>query len=120
MALWTIDPSLLEALEKVTIGDTRPDLTFILDVPAEIGLKRAAELRRFAGQDADRFELEDGHFHEKLREAFLAIARREPERCVVIDGSREPDAIEGDIWRAVAERLIPMPASLTQMSTANG
>ena len=105
--LGNIDPSVMRALEDATIGDTRPDLTFILDVPADTGLGRAAERRRASGEGADRFEREDAGFHARLRDAFLDIARREPGRCVVIDGSRDPDLVEADIWSSVTERLLP-------------
>jgi dTMP kinase len=117
--LGDIDPSLMRALEEATIGDTRPDLTFILDVPVETGLARAAE-RRSAGQGADRFEREDRGFHERLRDAFLEIARREPGRCVVIDGNRDPDLVEADIWTAVTERLLPGAAAVMETSLAHG
>jgi dTMP kinase len=105
-ALGDLDPALIRALERATIGDTRPDLTFVLDVPAEIGLARAAERRRAAGKGADRFEGEGRAFHERLRQAFLAIAGDEPDRCLVIDAAREPDSVAEDIWRTVADRLL--------------
>ena len=117
-ALGNVDPALIRALERATIGDTRPDLTFILDLPAEIGLARAAQRR--SGQGADRFEVEDAAFHERLREAFLAIAREEPGRCVVIDADRDPDVVEADIWRTVSERVLPMFPAATRMSMADG
>jgi dTMP kinase len=117
-ALGDISPDMMRALEAATIGDTRPDLTFILDVPAEVGLARAAERRRAGGQSADRFEREDKGFHERLREAFLDIARREPGRCVIVDADRDPDLVEADIWRHVAERLLPEPVAET--SPADG
>ena len=104
----------MRALEWATLDGTRPDLTFILDLPAEIGLARAAERRRAEGKDADRFEGEGRAFHERLRDAFLAIAHDEPDRCVVIDAAREPDLVAGDIWRSVADRLLgQMPTELT-------
>ena len=118
-ALGKIEPGVMRALEDATIGDTRPDLTLILDVPAEIGLARAAERRRTAGQGADRFELEDRSFHERLRQAFLDIARQEPGRCLVIDASREPDLVEADIWRSVAARLLPAVEAVAQASPAH-
>jgi dTMP kinase len=117
-ALGKIDPGVMRALERATIGGTRPDLTFILDVPAEIGLARAAERRRGAGTAADRFEGEGRAFHERLREAFLAIARDEPERCVVVDAAREPDPIAADIWHSVADRLLARAATETTASNA--
>jgi dTMP kinase len=119
-ALGDIDPNLMRALEEATIGDTRPDLTFILDVPAATGLARAAERRRNAGQGADRFEREDAGFHERLRDAFLDIARREPGRCIVIEGNRDPDLVEADIWNSVAERLVHEAATLIEASATDG
>ena len=119
-ALGKIEPGLIRALEEATIGDTRPDLTFILDLPAETGLARAAERRGALGHSADRFEREDTGFHERLREAFLDIARQEPERCVVVDADRDPDLVEAEIWRIVAERLLPGAATVAQMSPADG
>jgi dTMP kinase len=102
-ALGAVDPQLIRSLERVTVGDNIPDLTIILDVPAEIGMTRAAA-RRGAGQ-ADRFEAEDLSFHHKLRETFLEIARREPERCVVIDGTQAPEQVKAVIWQTVRERF---------------
>ena len=117
--LGDLDPVLIRALERTVLGDTRPDLTFILDVPAEIGLARAAR-RRAAGQSADRFETENPAFHSKLREAFLAIAREEPGRCVVIDGYRDAEAIEADIWRVLSDRVLPGLLAAPRMSMADG
>ncbi len=119
-ALGDIDSNLISALEEATISDTRPDLTFILDVPAAPGLARAAERRRNAGQGADRFEREDAGFHERLRDAFLDIARREPGRCIVIEGNRDPDLVEADIWNSVAERLLAGTATVMEASPADG
>jgi dTMP kinase len=107
-ALGNVAPEVIRALERATLGDTRPDLTIILDLPAEVGLARAAERRRVGGQKADRFELEASSFHEKLREAFLRIARDEPVRCVVVDADRDVDLVAADIWRIVTERLRPV------------
>jgi dTMP kinase len=105
-ALGELDPNLIRSLEQATVGDTRPDLTFILDVPADVGLARAAERRRVAGKSPDRFEGEGRGFHERLRDAFLSIAADEPARCVVIDANRDADLVAADIWRVVADRLL--------------
>ncbi|MGB6177368.1 MAG: dTMP kinase, partial [Methylocella sp.] len=66
-----LDPQFLRALERVTLGDVRPGLTLIFDLPVAQGLARAAA-RRGAGEAPDRFEREDLEFHESLRAAFLA------------------------------------------------
>ncbi len=99
-----LDPDLLASLERVAVGDCRPDLTLILDLPAGQGLARAAS-RREAGEAADRFEREGLAFHETLREAYLAIARAEPARCAVVDASAGQDEVAAAIWAAVRERL---------------
>ncbi len=93
------------------MGANRPDLTLILDLAPEIGLKRAAE-RRQTGP-ADRFELEGLHFHETLRRAFLDTAAAEPWRCAVIDADRSEDEVAAAIWSAVETRLDPARALKT-------
>ena len=103
-ALGKVDMKLIRSLERVTVGPTVPDLTFVLDVPANIGLARAKTRRGTA--TADRFESEALEFHEDLRRAFLVLAEREPKRIVVIDGRAPRDVVAERIWAAVEERLL--------------
>jgi len=111
-ALGNVDQRLIRSLERVTVGSAYPELTFIMDVPAEIGLARAKSRR---GQDAaDRFEAESTEFHEKLRLAYKALAAEEPERCVVIDGRAPREAVAERIWSAVRERLHPGSIGITE------
>ncbi len=100
-----LDPRFLRALERVTLGDVRPGLTLILDLPVAEGLARAAA-RRGAGEATDRFEREDLEFHENLRAAFLAIAAVEPVRCAVIDAARAEEDVANEIFEVVSNRLI--------------
>lgn len=100
--LGNVDARIIRALERATVGDTMPDLTIVLDVPVEVGFARVAS----RGQAKDRFESEDIEFHIQLREAFLDLARNEPNRCVTIDASQEPDVVATRIWFAVTERLL--------------
>jgi dTMP kinase len=99
-----VSPALVNAMQRVTIGDLKPDLTIILDVPVELGLKRAA-VRRGSGA-ADRFESEDIKFHQDLREAYREIAASEPQRCVIIDAQGDVDSVAGRVWAALRERLL--------------
>ncbi len=95
------DPALIAALEAHVIGETRPDLTLLLDLPAEAGLARAS-----ARGDAEaRFEGKGLAFHQRLRNGFLAIAAAEPDRVCVIDATPAPEAVEAAIWTAVSDRL---------------
>ena len=110
-ALGNVDQRLLRGLERITVGEFRPDLTFILDVPPEIGLARATE-RRGSGE-ADRFEQESLDFHEKLRAAYREIAAGDPERCVLIDSQQPKERVAERIWAIVNERLDPTLAPIT-------
>ena len=103
-----VDPRSIRALERIVVGDTKPDLTFILDVPTEVGMQRAANRRGASG--ADRFEGEAMAFHEKLRDGFLMLAASEPERCVLIDATAPKDEVAEQIWRVVNERFDPAMA----------
>jgi dTMP kinase len=91
------DPALIAALERFILEATRPDVTLIFDLPVEVGLERA---HARAGAEM-RFESKGQAFHERLREGFLAIARAEPQRCVVIDATGSPGAVETKVWDAV-------------------
>src|SRR5215471_9504937 len=102
-SLGHLDPRFIRALERVSVGDLKPDLTFILDVPAEVGLARA-HMRRGEGM-ADRFEAESRAFHEALRDAYLRLAAEEPDRCVAIDATEPKPAVAERIWKIVVERL---------------
>lgn len=103
-----VAPAVLNAMERVTIGDLKPDLTIILDVPVEIGMQRAAS-RRGTGAP-DRFEAEDRKFHQELRDAYRQIAAAEPQRCVLIDANADPDTVAANIWTALRERFFPTGA----------
>jgi dTMP kinase len=94
----------ISALERLTLKGLTPDLTIILDLPVEEGLRRAAKR---PGNGPDRFESENLAQHERIRKAFLDIAEEEPNRCVVIDASKPEALVAEDVWEAVAARLRP-------------
>jgi dTMP kinase len=110
--LGKVDQKLIRGLERVTVGAAMPDLTFLLDVPANVGLARAT--RRRAGTAADRFEAETLEFHEDLRRAYRADAQEEPKRIVIIDGRPPRDIVAERIWTAVSERLHPERARMAE------
>src|SRR5579864_2576408 len=110
-ALGQVSPGILNAMQRVTIGDLKPDLTIILDVPVEVGLKRAALRRGTASPD--RFEQEDVKFHQQLREAYRQIAANEPERCVLIDATQEANKVAANVWSALRDRFFTAGADST-------
>jgi dTMP kinase len=91
----------IEQLYALTLGALAPDLTVILDLPVGEGLRRAAT-RESGGT---RYERMDQAFHERLRNGFLAIAERDPGRCLVIDARRPIDAVHQAVKEAVNDRL---------------
>jgi dTMP kinase len=104
-ALGNVDAKLIRSLERVTVGDDMPDLTFILDVPATVGLARAT--RRRGNAATDRFEAESIEFHQELRKAYVAIVESEPKRCIIIDGRAPREVVADRIWTTVEQRLHP-------------
>jgi len=106
--LGQVDPKLIRAMERVTIGDLKPDLTVILDVPVAVGMERAIKRRGTAV--ADRFEGEGTDFHEKLREAYLRIAKADPARCALIDADADPKVVAERIWTALRDHLFSVAA----------
>lgn len=96
-----VDPVWIESLASQVQGGLQPDCTLLLDLPVTVGLERARSRR--AG-DADRFEAETEAFFERVRAAYLELARQEPQRIQVIDASLPLEGVERQVT-AVLERL---------------
>lgn len=92
----------LQRLQDVVVADTRPDLTLILD-----GAPEALLDRRRQRAMSDVFEAKDISFHEQIRTAFLDIAKREPDRCVVLDALKSPGEILAEALDSMDARLEP-------------
>jgi dTMP kinase len=107
--LGQVSTGVLNAMQRVTIGDLKPDLTIILDIPVEVGMQRAAA-RRGKGVP-DRFEAEDIQFHQDLREAYKQIAAEDPQRCVLIDANADAEAVAAQVWQALRDHLFTLPAA---------
>ena len=91
------DLNLIEAINNIAIQGLKPDLIFFLDIPVDHGLARKG--RR------DRFEREEIAFHQRVRNGYLDMAKKEPERWLVIDGSLPKKDIQGLIWQRVEPLL---------------
>ena len=92
---------LIDQLNDISTKKTYPDLTILLDVPVEDGLKRRAK----AG-GANRLEMENQEFHQKVRDAYLAIAQNDKTgRWQVVDASQNLDTVEAEIWKIVEAKL---------------
>ena len=97
-----IDRALIEGLDTMVTGGLKPGLTVLLDLDVSEGLRRNK-----GASKVDRMELEDVEFHERVRKGFLDIARREPERLVVVDASGGVDEVHRAIMEAVG-RVLPL------------
>jgi dTMP kinase len=109
--LGRFDPKLIRSLERLTVSDAMPDLTLVLDLPANVGLARAAKRR--TGAAPDRFETDKLEFHTRLRQALRVGAASEKDRCVLIDATRSVDRVADDIWAVVSARLDPAHAPIS-------
>src|SRR5436190_21769222 len=96
----TLDRELIERLNTFAVGDCIPDVTFVLDVDAATAKSRMQGPRK-----TDRMEQQPAEFYERVREGYCALAKREPSRVVLIDGSCTADEIENEIWKTLASRF---------------
>lgn len=99
-----------DELYRFTLGDFKPDLTIILDVDPELGTARAGRsvqvnVSREEKAD-DRFEAQGATFQQQVRNVYLDVAQRNPERCVVVDAGRPVDQVADDVWKIVEQRMI--------------
>lgn len=102
----------LKQMEAISVGGNDPDLTIILDIDPVLGMQRVMDRLETANKtttkkpmQVDRFEKDDLDVHRKRREAFLAIAKEESRRCVVVDASQDPETVSEVIWLFVQQRL---------------
>lgn len=98
-----IDVSLIQRLNSLVLEGLTPDITFVLDLDPEVGLKRAwKQIRNGSRSESEtRFENEKLQFHESVRNGYLELARQEPDRFVVVDASADPS----DVWDQIFEQL---------------
>ncbi|MFS0709749.1 dTMP kinase [Brevundimonas phoenicis] len=97
-----VSESLIEALDAAVVDGDQPDLTLVFDLPVDVGLERAFGRGLFE----TRFESKGVAFHQKLRDGFLDVAERHPDRCVVIDARGEVDEVSERLWAVVEARLL--------------
>lgn len=91
----------IEQLNAISTKNTYPDLTFLLDIPIEVGLARRAQTEKM-----DRLDMEAKDFHQKVRDAYLTLAKKnDHHRWVVVDATESLDTIAEEIWKLVSKKL---------------
>ena len=91
---------LIEEFNNILLGNFKPDLTILLDLPAEIGLSRNQRINK-----RDRFEMEDIDFHNKVRDGYLQIAKSDPERFFIVDATEDASEISQKIFDIVQTKI---------------
>jgi dTMP kinase len=97
---------MVERIGREVVGDFSPDLTFVLDIPVELGLERTGD----RSHAENRYERMGPDFHERLRQGFRDIASGDPRRCRLVDASQGADAVFGAIWSETAAMFGLEPA----------
>lgn len=100
-----VERETIRRIDAAVLDDFKPDMTLILDLPVEVGLARAGARARAARSTENRFENMGSDFQEQMRKTFLDIARRNPDRCRLIDASGSEDEVAAAIWAAVKSRF---------------
>lgn len=106
-----VDGKLIDGLETLALNGHAPDLTIILDMDPELAFGRVneRELEQALQATGDRFEKEDLDWHRRLRQAFLAIAATNPQRCTVLPANQGEQALEDEIWDLMTRRFPELP-----------
>jgi dTMP kinase len=91
------DMKFIDTIRAAVINDLKPDLTFLLDLPVEEGFKRV--------QAQQSYEKLPREFHERLRQGFLDMAKKEPKRFVVVDATQNAEKVAETVWNAVKSRV---------------
>ena len=98
---------LMETINRFAIGESAPDMTILLDVNVSLGMQRCAKRQTGRKAQYDRIESEALDFHEKVRQGYLELARRYPQRFRKVDAMRHAEPIGEEVWRLVADAFFP-------------
>lgn len=101
-ATGNLEPAIVQTLERIAVNGVMPDLTLLLDLPVEVGLKR---IKARSPEGPDRFERDDVKTHASRREAYLELAAREPDRIRIIAADRPEDEVFADVLTATKDLL---------------
>jgi dTMP kinase len=100
-----LDPAWIEEIHARSVENVKPDLTFLLDLPVEEGLRRAWKRIEKNQVKEDRFEKEAVDFHQRVREGYLTLARREPRRIIALEGMKDEQSLHQEIVSHLSSKL---------------
>ena len=93
------------ALDRIACRGVQPEITILIDIDLETSLARAQARNAAGGRDEARMDEQSLEFHRQVRDAYHALAAREPERFRIVNGGRSMDDVERDVWEAVRGRV---------------
>jgi dTMP kinase len=116
-----LDIRLVKEINSLASRGLCPDLTILLDCPVEVGLRRSwRRIKRDGSFDESRFEREEKEFHQRVREGYLSLARMEPNRIKVVEGTGSEELIHLEIRGHVLEVINPCRVSESGRGILNG
>lgn len=101
-----LDLDKIDELNELATAGVKPDFTILLDISPQEGLRRIEKRKRGKAKKRDRIEAEELSFHEKVREGYLKLAEREPERIIVLKADKKMEEIQEEIRKIVIKRLV--------------
>ena len=110
-----VSPLHINFMNEIACGEVYPDITIILDMESKIGLERA----QTRGKGEDRFEAKGPAFHDKVRDGFIDLAARNPQRCVIINANRSVEVIADEISKLVIAKLTAVGGILVDGSNVD-
>lgn len=100
-----LDLDKIDELNRLATTGVRPDFTIILDIPAEEGLGRIEKRKKSMAEKRDRIEAEELSFHKRVREGYLRLAEKEPDRIIVVSANKSVEEIQKEIRKIVIDRM---------------
>ena len=96
-----LDLAKVQRAIDLAVGETKPDITLLLDIPLEVSTDRVARRQSETGESNDQFVRSGDHFFQGVLDGFHALAEGEPERYRIINANHPPDAVSDEIWGAL-------------------
>ena len=100
-----LDLAKVQRAIDLAVGETKPDVPLLLDIPLEVSTNRVARRQSETGESNDQFDRSGDHFFQRVLDGFRALAEGEPQRYRIINANQYPDAVSNEIWGAIKDRF---------------
>ena len=100
-----LDLAKVQRAIDLAVGETKPDITLLLDIPLEVSTDRVARRQSETGESNDQFDRSGDHFFQRVLDGFHALAESEPQRYRIINANQPPDAVSDEIWGTLKDQF---------------